>query len=198
MTASPAWRTFALDGLQGASLNPCTEPGEGIRGVHKKCGVCRHAVNRQERQTHAWYEGTRVGEAQNPGPAGRTYAEAVRYGRRPEVQKGQARSPTPVGRNAPQRECWFGTGCKYRLKFCPFAHNTPGVKGQSTLPRARSPSVAQGGRGKGTRAQAVQPAQAQHRTQAPQGGGKNWDTKRKANVATDSRLTKEGEGKASG
>jgi hypothetical protein len=32
MTASPARRTFALDGLQGASLNPCTEPGEGIRG----------------------------------------------------------------------------------------------------------------------------------------------------------------------
>ena len=32
MTASPARRTFALDGLQGASLNPCTSPGEGIRG----------------------------------------------------------------------------------------------------------------------------------------------------------------------
>ena len=32
MTASQTQMTFALDGLQGASQNPRTEPGEGIRG----------------------------------------------------------------------------------------------------------------------------------------------------------------------
>ena len=39
MTASAARRTFALGGLQGASLNPCTEPGEGIRGYTSITGV---------------------------------------------------------------------------------------------------------------------------------------------------------------
>jgi hypothetical protein len=98
----PGW----LARSQPESLHRARRGYPGVHADHQ-CGVCRHTVNRQERQTHAWYEGTRVGEAQNPGPAGRTYAEAVRYGRRPEVQKGQARSPTPtpVGRNAPQREC---------------------------------------------------------------------------------------------
>ena len=86
----PGW----LARSQPESLHRARRGYPGVHVDHRR-GVDRHAVKQRESgAAHGWYLGTRVGEAQNPGPKGR------RKGAQEKTGRGKPRSYAEVVRHA--------------------------------------------------------------------------------------------------